>query len=450
MSLTSHIDHRVPVVVVCNISETFYEFLSRAEDAERYLRGEQYRGDRAIVWAGDPKLVFASLPIPHAEHLYDQAGFLHTEYLAPQQPTSWLSLDILREPVLLQRLINYAGEEKLVELIPYAATEQFLQLVETLENEHGLTVRLPETPRRDHLWLRDYVDSKIGWRILASRWLPNADQLLPEGIACQTLEVAADAARWFLASGRACLVKSDIGENGIGNVMLHPGTFDNRDGINDYLREEQFLNEQWLTVEELIQAEHPLSPSLEAYVPAEGEPYITYVSDQLFQGFGDFCGVLVSHELEDAPWYEPLTTSGMIFARRLQEMGYVGLFDLDTVVNDEGRVFLLEINPRRTGGTHVHEFAAHVFGDDYLKKVALLSNDTLSSGKITDFDELLSVVRSFEYPINGEQCGIFITVTSALEAHEFGCIIVGANTDEVVEIQRQLQARIAQYSQTQD
>ena len=90
----------------------------------------------------------------------------------------------------------------------------------------------------------------------------------------------------------------------------------------------------------------------------QGEPQITYVSDQLFQGFGDFCGVLVSRELLDTPWYPPLAESGMIIARRLQQMGYVGHFDLDTVVNDEGRVYLLEINPRRTGGTHVHEFAA--------------------------------------------------------------------------------------------
>jgi phosphoribosylglycinamide formyltransferase 2 len=136
----------------------------------------------------------------------------------------------------------------------------------------------------------------------------------------------------------------------------------------------------------------------------------------------------------------------MILARRLQDMGYVGLFDLDTVVNDEGRVYLLEINPRRTGGTHVHEFAAHVFGDDYLDKVALLSNDTLSSGTIRDFGNLLEAVGEFEYPINGEQRGIFITVTSALEAGEFGGIIVGKNSAEVVALQQQVQAAIAEFS----
>lgn len=444
--MKSYINHSIPVVVVCNISETFYDFLSHGDDAERLIKGEQYRGDRAIIWAGDPKLVLTSLPIPHAQHLYQQAGYAHTEYLAPQQSTAWLSLDILREPALLERIIGYAGSGRTFQLIPYAVTDQLLQLVETLERDHGLTVLLPETVRRDHLWLRDYADSKIGFRILASRWLPNADQLLPEGFACQSFESAADAALWFLRAGRACLVKSDIGENGIGNVLLHPGEFASTAEIVDHLRHSHFLDDHWLTVEELIAAERPLSPSLEVYVPPQGEPEITYVSDQLFQGFGDFCGVLVSRELLATSWYAPLAESGLICARRLQEMGYVGHFDLDTVVNDEGRVYLLEINPRRTGGTHVHEFADFFFGADYLKSMALLSNDTLSSGSITDFDELLSVIGDFQYPINGEPRGIFITVTSALEVHEFGCIIAGADTAEVVEIQQQVQARIAEYS----
>jgi hypothetical protein len=87
-----------------------------------------------------------------------------------------------------------------------------------------------------------------------------------------------------------------------------------------------------------------------------------------------------------------------------------------------------------------------VFGEDYLKTHAFLSNDTLTSGSITDFDELLRVIGDFQYPMNGEQRGIFITVTSALEAHEFGCIIAGADTADVVDIQKQVQARIAEFT----
>ncbi len=59
----------------------------------------------------------------------------------------------------------------------------------------------------------------------------------------------------------------------------------------------------------------------------------------------------------------------------------------------------------------------------------------------------MSTVGGFEYPLDGTQRGIFITVTSALEAHEFGCIIVGTDTADVVSIQQQVQARIAEYSQ---
>lgn len=444
--MAAKLDPTVPVVVICNISETFFEFLNRAGDLGRHILGEQYRGDRAIVWASDPKLVFTSLPIPHAQHLYAQAGYSGTEYVAPAEPTAWLSLDILREPALLRRLITYAGAARTVQIIPYAATTQLYDLIETLETEHGLTVLLPESSQREWLWVRDYLDSKIGFRILASRWLPNADELLPEGFGCQTVDAAADAALWFLSNGRACLVKSDIGENGIGNVVMRPGEFTDRAGIIARLHQNQYVNDQWLTVEEMIEAEHPLSPSLEIYVPPTGEPVITYVSDQLFQGFGDFCGVLVSRELLETSWYPPLRDAGLIMARRLQEMGYVGHFDLDSVVNDAGRLYLLEINPRRTGGTHVHEFADFVFGEHYLDAVALLSNDTLSSGSITDFDELRSVLSDFQYPMNGECRGLFFIVTSALEAHEFGCIIAGADTADVVGIQRDVQARIAEYA----
>ncbi len=154
-------------------------------------------------------------------------------------------------------LIDYAGAGKTIQIIPYAATSELMQLIDTLESEYGLTVELPETPARDHLWLRDYVDCKIGYRVLAGRWLPDADQLLPEGFACQTVEVAADAAFWFLQHDRACLVKSDIGENGIGNVVLKPGDFASAAVAADGAALQPFLDDHWLTVEEMIAADQP-------------------------------------------------------------------------------------------------------------------------------------------------------------------------------------------------
>ena len=445
--MVPHIRSDIPVVGVCNISETFYEFLSRAEDdavREQLVKGEQYRGDRVLVWCGDHKLVFGSRPIPHAEFIYQQCGYGDTRYLSPENPSPWLWQDILEEARLLQAIVDYAGPGQTIQLVPYATTPEFMTLVAALRQDHGLTVLLPETPGPESLWVRDYIDTKVGYRVLAGRWLPDADTLLPEGFVCHTAELAADAAAWFVFHQRACLVKADIGENGIGNLVVQPETGLTRDALLERIRQYPFMGTNWITVEELVEAQKPLSPSLEVYVPpaGQGEPYVTYLSDQLFHEFGDFVGVIVSRELNAKPWAQPLTEAGLRIGRKLQELGYVGNFDLDAVVNDDERIYPLEINPRRTGGTHVHEFAHYVFGPDYLDKVALLSNDSYKCPGITTFDALLGVIGDLAYPLNGQARGIVIMVTSALEVQEFGCILVGADTADVLSLERELAERL--------
>ena len=123
-----YLQDKVPRVAICNITETFFDFLNKAEDEEdrrTLMYGEQYRCDRTLVWLGDSKLVFVSFPIPHANYLLHNFGYAHTHYLAPQNPTPWLCNDILQEPVLLAQLIEYAGAERTIQLVPYATTPQY-------------------------------------------------------------------------------------------------------------------------------------------------------------------------------------------------------------------------------------------------------------------------------------------------------------------------------------
>jgi hypothetical protein len=159
-------------------------------------------------------------------------------------------------------------------------------------------------------------------------------------------------------------------------------------------------------------------------------------------GFGDFYGVLVSKDLYDTPWKEPLFNAGRQIACEIQRLGYVGHFDLDAIVDDADRVFLVEINTRRTGGTHVHEFGWHVFGPDYLDQVTLLSNDAISTGQIDQFEDLVEIVADLLYPISNQERGIVITGTSALKAGEFGAIVVGQSTADVQDLMEQLTDRM--------
>ncbi|MBM4422705.1 MAG: hypothetical protein FJ030_04850 [Chloroflexi bacterium] len=213
------------------------------------------------------------------------------------------------------------------------------------------------------------------------------------------------------------MAKTDGGESGIGHHIFRPGGDVSAQSIFGEMESDPYLRNDIVIVEEYIDSPNHLSPSLEVYVPprGEGEPRITYLSNQLFLGLSDFYGLLIDREQTRSQWYPALAESGLLIARRLQEMGYAGHFDLDTVVDDSDRVYLLELNSRRTAGTHVHEFACHYFGPNYL--------DVL-------------------YPMAGQRRGVIFAVTSILAANEFGCIIVAESTGEALALHQQLRGRI--------
>ena len=447
-----HIAADVPLIAVYNYLEVAYDFLSRSHD-EEVVRRRYSRSDRALLWLGDPKLAFVTMPVPHADYVRERLGYANTEVIAPMAPSTALSLDILAEPRLLERLLEYAGPARTVQLVPYATTPEFLHLAATLRRDYGLNVLLPESPSPDCLWVRDYADTKAGFRTLAERWLSHTPDwksdwkspLLPEGIVCRTFSQVVEVAHWFGQRGKACVVKADTGGSGLGHTLLWPDEGDATDSVMERLLANDFLQGDLILVEEYIQSSAQMSPSLEFFVPAlgRGKPHITYLSNQLFdQGFGRFSGVILSREFMETSWYPIMAASGQVIAEQLQALGYVGHFDLDAVVDDEDRIYLLEINTRRTGGTHVHEFACFAFGPTYLGQSALISHNSLACGTIDSFDGLLAVIGDLLYPIGSEKRGVVVTVSSTLPTHEFGCIIVGPTAAAATVLEQELRTRM--------
>jgi hypothetical protein len=102
----------------------------------------------------------------------------------------------------------------------------------------------------------------------------------------------------------------------------------------------------------------------------------------------------------------------------------------------------LEINARRTGGTYVHEFARHTFGPDYIQRVSLLSQNAIKSSGITRVEELLDSLSDLLYPDYAPGSGIVITVTSTLEAGEFGCITIAPDEAQVFKLNNVLMDRL--------
>jgi hypothetical protein len=436
-------DPDIPVVAVYNSLETFYPFLSRARNPQ-VLNRRRYHGDRGLFWLGKRKLVITTSPVPMLDTMCERCGYTETRFLSPQNSSTHLSVDILNDPGILAALLDYAGPSKTLQMIPYATTAQFLELAQALHEIYGLTILLPESPAPDKLWLRDTIDSKAGFRILAAQWLAGAtgahQPKLPEAIICQNIATASGAAGWFTSQGKKCIAKANCGESGLGQLILGEDTAGQNIRL---LAENDFLGTDLILVEEYIHSTNTLSPSMEFFVPplGLGEPHIAHVATQIFRGPTQFCGALLSKEFKQAPWFSPLAATGLMFGKHLQEMGYIGHFDLDTLIDDHDEIYLLEINARRTGSTFIHEFGKFALGPDYLDQVVLLSN-TLPSGAIQDAEELFRILDDVLYPGGPSSGGVVISNSSALPFHEFGCIIMAPSSQEALRLQQEVVERI--------
>lgn len=458
----SYLDPDIPLVFVCNSAEAFYDYMSRGDagDYPHRIREMQALGDRALLYPRSNKLVFTSLPVSHKE-LLTPLGYGQTQHFCPRNPSPFLCLDLLRESELLNKIWHYAAQRR-VQLIAHATTPEFLKLVQTLEKDYGLEVLLPESPKQGCTWVRDYIDTKAGFRHLASTWLSDSPSLLPEGYICHTLEEAAQVAFWFAQRGQRCLVKSDRGNDALGHTVISPTQELSMSAVYCKLKQNSFLqpspdlsaNHQSaeclrysrtvsppvLIVEEFVPSGDRLFPSAEYYVPplGEGRPELTYVCNQLFLDSGTFSGIVISAELQHSSWYASLVNSGFQMAAELQKKGYVGHFDLDAVVQDNGRVALLEVNARRTGGTHVHELACFLLGEDYTEAKTLLSNTTMSSGTITELDELVGAIAPLLYPMGASGEGIVITHSSNLMEHKFGYVLVAGSIEAAIDLRNRM------------
>ncbi len=439
-----YIRRDIPVLAVYNNLETFYPFLSRAHDPQ-VLNRRRYHGDRALFWLGDRKLVITTTAASLLNSMREMWGYPHTRFLSPKNPTYNLSIDILGDDELLDKVVEYAGPSKTLQIVPYATTIQFLQLAETLQEQYGLTVLLPESPAPNKLWLRDYIDTKTGFRMLANQWLSTIEgkllrAKLPDGINCHNIDTAVGAASWFANQGKKSIIKADRGEAGLGQLILG-----NEDvsKVASLIAKNDFLGTDSILIEEYIHSPNQLSPSLEFFVPSLGfgVPEISHLANQIVRNNTQFCGAIISRESLSFPWYVQLANSGLLFARYLQEMGYVGHFDLDTIVDERGDTYLLEINSRRTGTTFVHEFAKYMLHPDYLDHKALLSN-TLASGTIQDIETLLRVLSDVLFTPGISSCGVVVSNPSVLPFHEFGCIIVGSSSEEALCLQQDIIERV--------
>jgi hypothetical protein len=438
--MRSHIGN-LPVVIVYNYLEVYQKFLRRAKNPNT-LFDRRFNGDQALFWLGDDKLVITPVPIQNANYLCEKWGYQKTFNISPNEFTAIISDDILSSSEIIKRIIAHAGSERKIALIPYASTKEFFHLAHILEKEHHLKVLLPESPKSENLWVRDYLDTKVGFRTIASQCLKQ-DQY-PMGFVSMDSNNSADIAAWFKGKGRGCVVKSNSGGSGVGNLFLPFEEMSDKEAIIQKMTGNEYLKNDIFVVEDYINATKMISPSVEAYIPekSSGRPKITYLCEQQFEESGRFSGVSISKELETRPWHDPFIENSLNIFQKMQDMGYVGYCDIDAVVDDKDKLHFLEVNSRRTGGTYVHEFLVFILGENYWETTSILSQNKLSIGKARSLEELEDLIAGIIYPIGSAKKGVMPLLNSALVQGFFGVIILADTLDETIDLKKQLINRL--------
>src|SRR5206468_2151486 len=106
------------------------------------------------------------------------------------------------------------------------------------------------------------------------------------------------------------------------------------------------FGDDYIVVEAVIDGgnRRALSPSTEVYIDGDGRASVTYSCVQHFSRRGEFCGVLIDRSNVTTRAAEDMNMIANFIGAELAQLGYVGHFDIDYVIDSDGSPFAVEGN----------------------------------------------------------------------------------------------------------
>ena len=434
-----------PICVnIANISETYHEYLQTDSDSYKFFNKLGYR---AALWKGNRRIAISSLPIPNKNYLRSVLQIAQLTNIYPHHSSYSLCSDILREDNTFNKLISACRESSTVEFIPYGTTKEFLYLADRLTEKlrrYDINVLLPESILdQDLLCKFSFLDTKVGFRDFVSNRKEIISNIhLPDGYVAHNYQEAVDMVRWFRSLRKECVCKSSVGVFGLAAVRFLES---DRDLLYEdiSMKIKSIISQKAypVVVEEFIRSD--ISPSIEAYIPQSKDEQveITYPCLQNFTQDGLFEGISIGPDILSKYVTSIMSSCAIKIGTYLKSIGYIGFFDLDFVVDAaHQKIYILEINLRRTGGTHVHEIACHLLGINYIKEYYVRSTSNLRFSKPLIWKELLKRIGQYSFPmISGEGVIIARGFQYSLNPE---LIIIAKNCRRIFQIKEMIEATL--------
>lgn len=402
-----------------------------------------------IEWAIIP-LAADPVFVQYLQRLFQHHGpHIHVPSWRHSGRTDW---DAARNSKLIRELTKNPRNRRL-DVVSYSATEGLYAFVDRLRHR-GVTVDIPEAPASRLREVVDLYGSKPGIRQLVDSQ-PKLRSLIPlaEGVICTTLSQAKEMADMYFNRHGAAVLKAEKGHAGSGVLILRRDNPEiQRLGLPTYLdlrlQAEPFWRHGRIVVEKMIDLNTRVAggnPNVEMQVLADGTLEYLYACGMRVSPEGVFGGVVLGPRILPEQVRETLQAFGQKLGAHYSQYGYRGYFDVDTLIDTSGHLFLAESNMRRTGGTHVYHTARALLGADWQRQTIIARNiaPDLVGPHVRDFAAVLQRTTDIQFSRTN---GAGVIFTSANLLHErprkLGYMIVAANESAADTLEQELRDRL--------
>lgn len=443
-------------IYLANLSELLYSTYNRNKNRDTIQKIIQSDGDRTFFYGDHNKLIVTSTVLDQAliNDSLSLLNYQNTTTLNSKNPSYSLSSDLFKDKKLREALLKWLeGFKGRVDLIPYGTTEEFYHLISWFKKKlPRLIINCPETPNIDNLVVRDYLDSKAGFRSIWDRFTGKDDIKTPFGYHCPSWQEVLKAGKYFYRQKHNFLLKLNYGVAGWGIEKFLVKQYSDVTGLIAAMEKRCADKLVWwqgiVVAEQYIAADDKKlggSPSIEYKIISRNGRSILkyqYFCQQVLTEQGNFLGILINNSLVKNKLFQKIRESSEVFGRGILQMGYVGTFDVDFIIGKKDDVYALESNTRRTGGTHTWELANYLLKDK-LDQYLIFSNDAYKINKsVKNYSELKGCLQDLFWGKFRKDEGLIISGTSMLHFNKFGYIIFVKQQRSLVKINQLIKQRL--------
>ncbi len=442
-------------VFVSNLSEDVWPFIKNMSNRQKRLNEIEenaFLADRDLFSLAQESRIILITPkristkfINYFKNLFN---IKNAEILVPKNHTGEICKDIIKDEIIINKLIKLANSSKKLTLIPYSTSLQFINLLDYL-NKKGISTYTPESPLEEDAWTVNFFGSKSGIRQLAQQASgEEPDLIMPAGFICMGIEDAARIAAKKYIKENGVVIKTNKGHSGAGVLIFRPNELSKKytkteKQILDILKKDSYWEKFPIVIESLININPKIAggfPNVEFKIQKNGKIEFLYFGGMRVTKDGVFKGMEINDDVISDRIETQIMDTGFFVGEKYSQAGYRGYFDIDFVAAKNGKVFVTESNVRRTGATHVYHTAAKLFGKDFLYDTYIFSRNTypLKSKKSYSFTKILKTLSPILWDKKKKE-GVIIISENLLKQNKLAYVIFGNNKKRALAIENKLE-----------